>query len=388
MRTNESNSKTRRAGAFALAALVAGCLSFPSLAFAVVKIDSTELAQGENAVGGGTATLTESVLDVINVTAATVYTDENLTMNFNGGNDIHQVEVASSAEVEMNFTGENEVTEVYAKDNSDVTLNADGHNEFEEIVATDNSNMTINVTGENDFEEITGYDNANITVRGTDCQKKDILNLGEDEKDSNLSTSKGALVIDHVTVNLEADATYIGSESGDVRIDTSKVALDDDAKIANIYAGGKMDIIESVIETVGTVSSVDKMTINHSDVEVDKPSGEYGPVSPYRVFSKTGVELINEENGEVREGEIDGKKVYYVDTDDGDKVDLEADGDPAYYKCKDKSAPAAAAKALPKTADTVSPYGLVLLAFASVATALFAARRRQESCKRGKHANR
>ena len=371
MRAKTRTSKIKLVGTFALAALMAGCLSFPSLAFAAVKIDSTELAQGENAVGGGTAKLIESVLDMVNVTANELFTDENLTMNFNGGNEISQVEVAASAEVEMSFTGENEVAEVRAGDNADVAINADGHNEFEEIVATDDSSVTINVTGENDFEEISGYDNASIAIRGTDCQKKDVVNLGDDEKDSELSTEKGTLVIDHVTVNLEATNTFVGSSSGDVRIDTSKLALDDDAETADIYAGGKMDISESVIETVGTVGSVGKMVINHSDVEVGKPSAEYGTIPPYRVYSQTGIDLINEKNGEVREGEIDGNKVSYVDTGDGDKVDLKANGDPAYYKCKDKAVPGT----MPKTADPVSPFGFALLGLACVATAVLAARR-------------
>ena len=71
-------------GALALSAVVACSLSFPSLAFAVVKVDETELAQGENAVGGGKATLSDSLLDMAGVTAGSLVADENLTMNFNG----------------------------------------------------------------------------------------------------------------------------------------------------------------------------------------------------------------------------------------------------------------------------------------------------------------
>lgn len=66
---------TRRAGIFAVAAIVACLLSFPQLAFATVRVDQTELAQGENAVGGGTATLMDSALAMIGVTAGELYTD-------------------------------------------------------------------------------------------------------------------------------------------------------------------------------------------------------------------------------------------------------------------------------------------------------------------------
>ena len=293
----------------------------------------------------------------------------------NGGNDINYVDVADSAEVEMSFTGENEVSEILARDEADVTVNADGHNEFEEVIAAGNADVTINVTGENNFEEITGYGNANITITGTDCQKTDVVNLGDGEKDASISTDKGTLEIDHVTVNLQGTDSYIGSDNGNVRIDTSKVALDDGGQIADIHAGGKMEVRESVIEVAGTVSSIGEMTIDHSDVKVDEPDGKFGPVIPYRVYSETGINLINEENGDVVEGEINGKKVYYVDTGDGNKVDLRADGEPGYYKCKGA---AAAASAMPKTADPVSPFALAFVALASAAAAAFAARRCRE----------
>ena len=80
----------------------------------MTRVDQTELAQGENAVGGGKATLVDAKLDMVDVTANELYTDNDLTMNFNGGNKIENVDVAGSAEVEMNYSGENEVEEVHA----------------------------------------------------------------------------------------------------------------------------------------------------------------------------------------------------------------------------------------------------------------------------------
>ena len=74
-----------RAGALAVSAALVCTLSFPSLAFAAVRVDDTELAQGENAVGGGSATLADSSLDMVGVTAFGLYADEDLSMNFNGG---------------------------------------------------------------------------------------------------------------------------------------------------------------------------------------------------------------------------------------------------------------------------------------------------------------
>ncbi len=320
--------------AFTSSTLLVGALLAPASAYATVRVDETELEQGENAVGGGTATLLESVLNMVDVTADKLYTDESLQIDFAGGNDIGNVEVSSSAEVNIDFCGSNEVEEVHAHDNSDVTISANGNNEFEEIEAYDSSSVTINVTGENDFEEITGNDDASITVRGTDCQKEDIVNLGEGEEDSALKTERGDLTIDHVTVNLLADETAIGSEEGDVTIDTSKIAAADDDQYVLVESGDDMLIRESVVDIDGTVHASGDMLIDHSDVKVEEPDDEYEDSSPYRVWSNSSIELVNEENGEVKDGKIDDKDVRYVDTGDDDSVDLEAKGTPAYYGCK------------------------------------------------------
>ena len=359
-----------------LAALVVASLCVPSLALAVVRVDQTELAQGENAVGGGTAKLVDTALEMSNVTAIDLYTDQDLIVDFKGGNDIENVNVAGSANVELGFSGKNEVEEVHASENSNVTINANGLNDFEEVTAQDQSNLTINVTGENEFEEIVGTDDANITIRGTDCQKKDEIELGDDEEDTGISTERGSLTIDHVTIEIEAKEAVIGSDEGDVVIDTSKIEGDDDNKYTLVKAGGKMDIVESVIEITGTVYSKGKMTIRHSDVEVEAPDSEYADGYPYRVMSATGIELIDEENGEVKEADTEDGKVYYVDTDDGEDVDLEADGDPAYYKCKGKG------KSIPGTGDSSNPIQSAGAAFTGGAIAIglaLALRRREDA---------
>lgn len=362
----------KRVAVFAAATAMAASLSLPALAFAEVTIDETVLNEGENAVGGGTATLVDSVLDMVNVVANTVQTDQDLTMNFNGGNEIEFVDVSGSAEVTANFDGENEVEDFQATEDANLTINANGHNEFDAVTASDNANVTINVTGENEFEAIVGDDNANITIRGTECQKKDTVNVADDHI-ALIRVEDGDLTIDHVTVNLEGDEYgLVGSYGGNVVIDTSKIEGEDDA-FTGIMAGKTMLIKESVIEITGDVYSVGLMTINHSDVEASKPDIAGG--SPYRVYSYEGIELIDEENGEVREGELYDEKVWYVDTDDNDgsDVDLEADGDPAYYKCKDDDS---STKGMPKTGETTALPTLALLAIAGACTALYTARRR------------
>lgn len=324
----------RRTIAWTSSALLAGALIMPAPAWGIVTVDDAELAQGENSVGGGTATLGDATLDMVDVTAGSLYTDESLQIGFEGGNEIGNVEVAGSAEVGMDFSGSNEVEEVHARDDASVTINANGNNEFEEVEAHDRSNVTINVTDENDFEEIAGYDDANVAVRGTSCQRRDIVNLGEDEEDTALATEGGGLTIGHVTVNLLADENAVGSEKGDVVIDTSKIAASDDDQYVLVDAGGNLLIRESVLDFAGTVHSGGEMTIDHSDVKVTTPDEDYEDSSPYRVWSDSNIELIREKNGEVKEGKVGDKSVRYVDTGDDKEVDLKADGEPGYYRCK------------------------------------------------------
>ena len=160
------------------------------------------------------------------------------------------------------------------------------------------------------------------------------------------------------------------------RIDTSKIAKDDDNEYAYITAGGTMLVRESVIDIEGTIRSDGQMTIEHSDVKATEPDDAYHDNSPYRVYSKTGIELIDEENGEVEEGELDDEKVWYVDTDDNDgkNVDLEADGDPAYYRCKS----GVSAAPMPKTSDGFGLFWLAAAGAISAAAAVYATRRREE----------
>lgn len=372
---------TRRAGALALAAIMTCNLTFPQTAFAAVRIDETDLAQGENSVGGGTATFVDSILDMAGVTANELFSDEDLSVNFNGDNNIEQVNTAGSAEVELSFTGENEVEEVHASEQSNVTINADGNNEFEEITATDKSNVTINVTGENEFEEISGYDDASITVRGTDCQKKDVIELGEGEEDTALSTERGKLTIDHVTVEVKGKEALIGSLKGDLLVNTSKIAKEDENEYTSITAGGTMTVSESVIDITGTIHSTGAMTIKHSDVKAEAPDPKYDE-SPYRVSSDTSIKLIDEKNGEVRQGKIGDKTVHYVDTEgnDGKTVDLKADGEPAYYHCKDEASAQVKAAVLPKTGDERTPVwpAAIGIALAAMGHALQTRMRRSE----------
>lgn len=376
MRASIENRAGKRAAAIAFATVLAAGLSFPSTAFAEVNIDGTVINQGENTVGGGTATLADTVLDMVNVVADSMaVTDESLTVNFNGGNKINnEVVVGGSSDVTMNFTAENDVEDITVKGDSTLTVNADGHDDLEELDAFDNANLIVNVTGENDFEEIVGTDNASITIRGTDCQKKDIVNIKDDEK-AYLSVAGGNLTIDHVTVNLEgSERNLIGSRDGDVFVDTSKIEAGDDAW-TSVIAGKTLGIRESVVKIAGEVFSHGMMTIGHSDVKASK-SGAATDELPYRVFSDTGIELIDEKNGEVREGELRDAKVWYVDTDnnDGSDVDLKADGEPGYYKCRD-GAPTRAT--MPKTGDGTNPLAPAAACIASAAIALFASKRRK-----------
>lgn len=255
-----------RAAKCAIVPILAGNLLFPCVAYATVRVDETELAQGENAVGGGLATLLDAALSMVDVRAEELYVDEDLAVSFNGGNDIENVNVAGSAKVDLSFSQKNEVEEVHAADKSDVTINATGNNEFEEVDAKDQANLTINVTGENAFEEIVGKDDANITIHGTDNPITDVVILGEDEEDTELSTERGTLTIDHVTIELEAEEAYVGSESGDVELCAARIVKGKNNKEAKIEVDKPSRKAERLGKTVVTAQALAKTDDNTSPI--------------------------------------------------------------------------------------------------------------------------
>ena len=144
---------------------------------------------------------------------------------------------------------------------------------------------------------------------------------------------------------------------------------------AYVNAGGTMQVKESVIDITGTVYSAGQMMIVPSDMKVGKPDPKYGDTSPYRICSETGVTLVREKNGQVKQDEVGGKKVHYVDTDgnDGAVVNLEAGGEPAYYRCAGETLTSA-----PRTGDQTNPFLFMAAGVASAATAAYAVRRREE----------
>lgn len=356
----------KRAGSLALAAIVASTLSFPSLALATIRVDETEIAQGENVVGGGTATLSDSQLNMTDVTADELFIDQDLSVSFSGGNDIAAVGVEGSATVELSFDGDNDVKEVLATGSSDVTVNANGSNTFEEIEADDQASLTINVTGENDFEEVAGYDDATITIQGIDCPEQDVINLGEDERDTQILTERGALAIDGVTVNLEAEEAFLGSVDNNVTIDDSTLTQSEGNEYAYIGAGGTMQICESVIDITGTIHSTGEMTIEDSDVRVEKPDPMYDEVDPYRIYSEAGITLLNEAYVNIIEGKFDGKTVRHVEESSDRTVDLKADVKVAPHRHADNM-PEAQVSSLPTTGDEGRVLPPVMLAVAGAA---------------------
>lgn len=317
-------------------------LAMPGLAFAQVTVDDTTLEAGENSVGGGTATYVDSVLDIVGVTAGNVTTDEDLTVNFNGGNDIDHFEATGDSNVTVNFSGENAVEDLEAHDNVNMTVNVNGHDDLEDIEAYDQASLTVNVTGESGCEAVKGYDDATVLVQGTTYPQGDVLEVGDGEADERIGTENGNLTIKNLTVVFKSEMGSVTSTAGDVRILCSKITGEDDNKRVDIHAGGTLFIGGSVIDIDGNVSSDGWMIIRRSDVDVEKADGDD---SPYRVWSRAGITLIEEKNGEVLEGTLDGNAVWYVYTGDDDEVHLKSALTPCYYGTSDDSE-------IPRTADS------------------------------------
>ncbi len=315
------------------AVIVTVALAWPGAALADVLVDGTKLAEGANSVGGGTATYGSGSLGMKDVTANNVSANESLNVNFSGGNSVDKFQVTGDANVNVSFEGENNVEDVEAHDSSNVTVNLNGHNETEDVEAHDNSKLTVNVTGENEVESVKGYDNADVTVQGTNCPRKDVVKVGDDESSERIGTERGNLVVKDVTVVTESKEAQVESKEGNVSIVCSKIEGGDENKRTDVTAGGTLFVGGSVVDVKGTMSSDGQMTIRRSDVDVERPDDDD---SPYRVWSKTGIDVIEEENGEVKKGKLGDDDVWYVKTDDdaGDKVHLESSIKPCYYaKC-------------------------------------------------------
>ena len=359
--------KQRHSYARRIAAVVVSvALAWPGTAFADVLVDGTELIEGANSVGGGTATYGSGSLGMENVTANNVSTNEDLNVNFSGGNSVDKFQVTGDANVDVSFEGSNNVEDIEAYDSSNVTVNLNGHNETEDIEASDNSTLTVNVTGENEVESVKGYDDADVTVQGTNCPRKDVVKVGDDESSERIGTERGNLVVKDVTVVTETEQDQVRSTGGNVSILCSKIAGGDDNKRTDITAAGTLFVGGSVIDVKGTMSSGGKMTIRRSDVDVARPDGDD---SPYRVWSKTGIDIIEERNGEVKKGKLGDDEVWYLKTDDDDaseKVHLVSALKPCYYgKCAntgDDDDDEEQRKWLPATADeSVSVLPVVIL---------------------------
>ena len=356
--TNNGRFSVRRAVALVLATVVA-CNLFPSFAQAMVRVDDVELNQGVNEVGGGTATLTDSNLEMEGVTAAEFYTDEDLTIDYAGGNAIDETTVAGDAEVEMNFSGENDVTNVAVTDDAQLTINANEHNTFDEVLATDNSNLNLNVDGTATIGSVDASGAANVAVRG--AQQGATIDLGAGRDISFLDTESGNLSVENVRVNLNAKEAILGSAlGGAVTIDSSSLVAGEDNGFVFLGTCGTMLIKDSSMEFGGMVYSTGQMTIDNSNMRITKPTAFGTDSWPHRVSSRTGIDLRNELNGIVLSGMQEGKPIFFLDTNEnfGRVVELwagarPADPTPAADETPAQSAPIAhvASKALPRTAD-------------------------------------
>ena len=361
------------------AALVTLTLAFPGSAYAQVLVDGTELQEGSNDVGGGVATYGGGALGMENVTANDVSVDEDLSVSFDGNNSIDSFQVKGDANVTVGFNGENSVEDIEAYDNSNVTVNMDSDNELEDLEAHDKASLTVNVKGETSCEAVKGYDDANITVSGTTCPRADILKVGDDEASQRVSTDRGDLVVRDLTLVMDAEQAEVGSHNGNASIFCSKIKGGDDNERTDILAGGALFVGGSVIDVAGTMHANGELTIRRSDVDVTKPDDDD---NPYRVWSKTGITLIEELNGEVKDGKIGDDDVKYLKTDDDDeseKVHLVSALKPCYYtKCDtDDESDTERAKRLPATPDTsVSALSTLVLGCGTLLAGLGLRRRR------------
>lgn len=314
-----------------IAVLVSVVLAFPGMAYAQVSVDGVELVEGTNAIGGGTITYADGVMGVESVTAETVSTDESLSVSFIGQNEIDTFQVTGDASVAVGFSGENSVEDIEAYDTSNVVVNMDSNNEFQDLEANDSSSLTVRVTGEVSCEAIKGYDDASVTVEGTTSPTGDKIVVGEGEDSERMGTECGDLVVRDVSVVMEAEEAAVASEEGNVYVYNSSIEGGYSNERTDIYAGGELYVDESVVNVTGTMRSSGELTLRASDVDVHAPKGDD---SPWRIWSETAINLIEEVSGQVKDGMLGEKRVKYLQTDGykaGEKVSLLSIGKPRFY---------------------------------------------------------
>ena len=358
-----------------IAVFVSVVLAFPGVAYAQVSVDGVEIVEGANAIGGGTITYGDGVMGIESVTAETVTTDESLAVSFIGQNEIDTFQVTGDASVTVDFSGENSVEDIEAYDTSDVVVNMDADNELQDLEANDSSSLTVRVTGEVSCEAIKGYDDASVTVEGTVNPTEDKIIVGEDEDSERIGTERGDLAISDVSVVMEAEEAAITSEEGNVYLYNSSIESGYSNERTDIYAGGELYVDESVVNVTGTMSSVGELTLHASDVDVRAPEGDD---SPWRIWSETAINLIEEVNGHIKDGMLGEKSVKYLETD-GYKanklVHLLSVGKPHFYVEQDMHDLRRDDK-LPATADASDLTAAVLLVECGLAVVALDLRRR------------
>ena len=259
-----------------------------------------------------------------------------------GGNTVAHSTAFDDAESGIAWDGKNVIT---VKNASLSEINVEGSAE-------------IRFQGESTIEHIIHSDGGNLALVGDECApavQRPKVTVGSeatdedsdswgyiasskhdiDEKGQIVKSTYGNIVVKGLTVTFCSRLNAI--EGQDVAIVNSKLAVDRPADAAlNIFANGKADIAESVVDTgtaiwndsigyVGYIYSTGSLTIEGSDVSVRPPEGwaEADGRASMSVSSAADVKLTGMANGEIMQK--DGYS--YIDTGDGDSVFLKVNGE-------------------------------------------------------------
>lgn len=315
----------------------------------------------------------------------------------------------------------------------DANISVEGESVVKGDIAVSDGDLVIAVADDVTVNGNVSVSGGDLTITGDDAvygeDKPSITLTREDKSGSGYNNIFASGDIDISDVNITFDNEgyenddYHGSvfagaatwnsetqqpdyKEGNIAITNSKIAAKDvkDDSTANaeydysmntvaITALGELGIKESVIDA-NRVYSRGQMTIDNSDVTATRnyKLSESDDVPFWQgVCSATGIDLIGESNGEVKQytSIMDNAEYHYVSTDSDDEVELKAAAKPAYYgsfyNASTQGMPTAGEiTEMPATGDAEN-VGLLAGAAAAAAASLVALGTSLRFRKRGKH---
>ena len=359
--TKKQVSTARKFATGMFAVLVAGMMSFPSVALALDSgtVDGNEIANGTaaNGEGSGGGSWSYDGADTIELN------------NFVGGT------IQTVGDTIIELEGNNVVEGNVATQAGDLTINGDAN-----VDGVDKP--SLDVAGS---KQING-DQAITTVGGISATN---MKSGADKSEYTTVDGKGNLTISDANVTISATSGGMSANGGNLTIKDSKVARGAENGYLSIYAGSSASESDKEVLLQGSeieatsVYSQGTLTIDNTNLTVTPDANAQKRIDEgtyekrgYKwietaVRALKGINLKGEQNGEVvLFNDEHGNTWYYLTTGEDYKVELKASATPAYW---------GKTKGMPATGDATMPLAVTLgiAAMAAAAMGVYSFRNRK-----------